>query len=139
MTSPDSCGRCHRLMLRSHRREPGYVKHAAHGLCTGCYGRDVIIPRKMRTSRDSTEPYCQDCGSAHIAWEPLIDWAAVERATRGGKLQLTTAEVTEVVTRLTRRGMSGRDIAPYIGVSYRTVVRARARHRAQQRQETEAA
>jgi len=58
--------------------------------------------------------------------EPDVDEVAVERAMHGMQLRLTPEERLEAVARLTRRGVSAREIAERLHTTSRTVVRLRS-------------
>lgn len=57
------------------------------------------------------------------------DWAAVLRASYGEPVPLNPRERREVIYWLTRRGLSGQEIAERLGMSRRQVCRHRARLR----------
>jgi len=58
--------------------------------------------------------------------DPDVDEVAVERAMHGMQLRLTPEERLEAVARLTRRGVSAREIAERLHTTSRTVVRLRS-------------
>lgn len=60
-----------------------------------------------------------------------VDPVAVDERAAGRDVKLTTAELDAVVADLTDRGLSSEDIAQRLRVARRTVVRSRARIRAQ--------
>jgi hypothetical protein len=64
-------------------------------------------------------------GAARPGDEPDVDEVAVERVMRGEPLRLNLDERLEVVHRLTRRGVSAREIAQRLHTTSRTVVRLR--------------
>jgi len=64
-------------------------------------------------------------GAARPGDEPDVDEVAVERVMRGEPLRLNLDERLEVVGRLTRRGVSAREIAQRLHTTSRTVVRLR--------------
>jgi len=78
---------------------------------------------------DPTRSACADLedlgGAARPGDEPDVDEVAVERVMRGEPLRLNLDERLEVVGRLTRRGVSAREIAQRLHTTSRTVVRLR--------------
>ena len=108
------CTHCHRLTITSRRKIPGQVMYNAKGLCRACY--DKGRPRSAR----SRQP---------------VDWVKVDRAIAGIQVHLTSREITEAVDYLSMHGQSASEIADRLRVTTRTVHRARARIRAQIRQE----
>jgi len=69
---------------------------------------------------------CDDLdGAARPGDEPDVDEVAVERVMHGEPLRLNLDERLEVVGRLTRRGVSAREIAQRLHTTPRTVVRLR--------------
>ena len=64
-------------------------------------------------------------GAARRGDEPDVDEVAVERVMLGEPLRLNLDERLEVVRRLTRRGVSAREIAQRLHTTSRTVVRLR--------------
>ena len=62
--------------------------------------------------------------------DDFVDEVAVERAVKGDRsLQLSRPEMAQAVALLTDAGMTARQIADVLGVTWRTVVRWRARIR----------
>lgn len=57
--------------------------------------------------------------------EEFVDESAVQRALAGDRVQLTEAERTEAVRRLTARGRSDEEIAARLHLSSRTILRIR--------------
>lgn len=92
----------------------GHVRHNAKGLCRTCY--DKGRPRSAGQRANT-------------------DWVAVDRAIHGIRIRLNSREITEAVDYLSFHGHSAREIADRIGVTSRTVQRARARIRARLQQE----
>ena len=58
---------------------------------------------------------------------PVLDEIAMERAMRGYSTRLTQAERTEVVRRLTERGLSAVEIAERLGKTPRSITRQRSK------------
>ena len=64
--------------------------------------------------------------SKMVAHRPAaIDEIAVQRASRGERVRLSSAERAEVVRRLTAAGLSAADIADRLGIEKRSVTRLR--------------
>ena len=116
--NPRLCINCHRHMIVSRYAVPGQIRHNAKGLCRACY--DKGRPRSARNRQP-------------------VDWVTVDRAIAGIQQHLTSREITEAVDYLSMHGQSAQQIADRLRVTTRTVHRARARIRAQIRQEKAAA
>jgi hypothetical protein len=111
------CADCRRPMIpQSRRRAPvpvGMARHHGGGLCNSCYHK-----RPRSTGHGRRGPYSD------------VDEIAVQRAIRGDPpARLNSGEITAAVTWLTLRGLSAAVIAGRLGVTPRTVTRARARVR----------
>jgi len=102
-------------------------------LLTGHTWHDIDHdPDPTRTAsnpQDADRVGCADLddlgGAARPGDEPDVDEVAVERVMRGEPLRLNLDERLEVVGRLTRRGISAREIAQRLHTTSRTVVRLR--------------
>jgi len=85
--------------------------------------------RTASNPQDADRVGCADLddlgGAARPGDEPDVDEVAVERVMRGEPLRLNLDERLEVVGRLTRRGVSAREIAQRLHTTSRTVVRLR--------------
>jgi transcriptional regulator with GAF, ATPase, and Fis domain len=67
------------------------------------------------------------------------DWVNVDRALTGERVALNVAERRAVIAALTERRCSAAGIARRLGMHQRSVVRVRARIRAEGRERTDAA
>lgn len=108
------CIGCNRLTITGRYKIPGHTMYNAKGLCRGCY--DKGRTRSQRRRQPS-------------------DWVKIDRAIHGIHIRLTSREITQAVDYLSFHGHSAREIADRLGVTPRTVHRARARVRTQLQQE----
>lgn len=79
---------------------------------------------------DDIDGDTEDLAMEQDELEGSLDEIAIEQALQGEPVHLTRAERDEVIARLTKGGLSARQIADLIGTSSRNVVRRRAAQRA---------
>lgn len=108
---PLECVTCDRPMVRADTADlqPGFVRHAAKGVCRGCY------MRAQRNGDTLTDPSME------------VDHAKVERVLAESPQLTTTAERTEVIRRVLAAGGNDRTAARLLGMSHQAVFKHRER------------